>query len=740
MAMEEPTGLHPPPVLEISRFVGAKIELFTKGYEKKMQEEQAFIDKFNRVLSKYFNAVRENGTDRQESKAQITEEKGGHVIYASNLKAVETVTDGIVQASVKQHKEEAAFLDKFNTEISKYYNAVQENDTGHQESKGQTAEEKDVRGAYALSLKVAERVAGEIVQSSINQLKREAAFLTEFTQELLKLVTNNAELSPAVKTYIRDELGGTGVTFNITDLKSAGQFHSVLVTRYVKLLAVIDKLSDKLEEATDKVAADKLRETIFKGVSKLTGLGGKGSNGNGSDAISGHVVNGLSIGGTPIATLDAMGLGTTNGKKGKNARNSIGGLFAENGRPGTSNFLATAVNMSRIRDRDRLMVLQMPRVKSLVGIEFNYKQIYAFVNDVAGTYDTPPANLFVQSPGVAIPSNEFLILLDHIDMVRGIDPRVAGMWWETKRKPVRLHNQENDPFSSGQEVGFEAMSDDQLQLDASRSSADATELKSGTPNRQSPVENGTQAKAKKKSRPKRTYNDNETDEDEKKGSDGESHGGLKSIRMNDNDTVHTNGNRPSPRIRFKVNRQEPIDNPREVVVSSDRLSSKEAAHKAMVDQLLDKLLASMGKVVTAEEIDRLHRDIFLKSVRLFKEMIEPLDRCTSGEQFDDLLRNYITPHLHMELQTRVRLIRSRPTMSGVTIHELMVSDGVRVEFANLIGVKLAFKESQRANSYFPIKVREALSHQVDEATRVMDNLMCRTSPYVWHRGKKFNSM
>lgn len=711
-AMEEPTGLHPAPVLDISRYVTGRIESFTKIHEKKAQDEKAFFDKFNAVISKYFNALRASRTNQSESK----------------------------------------------------YPAEYPNNSKEDEAKP---------GNYASDFKAVERMTNEIVEASIQQLKRESDFLAAFTEELSKLVINNAELSPEARESIRSELDGNPIApFNIADLNAAKKFHSVLVTRYVKLLSVVETLYKKLDTANDKISAGKLRDELYKGVARMLGINEKGGSANLQDALAGQagvglsiggaplagqVGAGLSVGGAPLAALGFAGLGT-NGKKGRNSRNSLMGLFPEQGREGSSNFLAQAINVNRIGANDRLAVLHMPRVKSVTGVKFNYKQIYTFVNDVAGVYNLSPANLFRQFPGISIPSNEFLILLADVDVVRGIGAGSAD-WWKTKLAQY--------PLETGNEVGSGPMQG--VPREDVAESTD-NESRSGTPNGQAPEEAETRVvvyRARPEKRSLETATDGHDTNERKSAPRSEGTNGIhendytreqpeiNEIKMRGTPQTSAksqpdNQRRPGKKSTRKGYRIKPVDSGvdgsvrpgklREVVVSSDDLSEKEATQKAMVDQLLDKLLVSMGKVVTAEEIDRLHREVFNKSVKIFKEMIEPLDKCTNGEEFDDLLRNYISPDLHTALQTRVRLIRSTTSMSTVTLHELMVSDGVRVEFANLIGMQLAYKESQRANSYLQAKARDALNQQLKEAIYVVDNLMHRSAPYVWFRGKKLNSM
>lgn len=170
-----------------------------------------------------------------------------------------------------------------------------------------------------------------------------------------------------------------------------------------------------------------------------------------------------------------------------------------------------------------------------------------------------------------------------------------------------------------------------------------------------------------------------------------------------------------------------------VVKASSDLNERDKAHRAMVTELIDKILAAAGKPVSVEELDRLHRDVFNKQVRLFVEQTHKLETCTSGQMFEDLLSNYVNYNLCQLILTRVNMMRAK--YADLTAHELMVAHGVTTEFANLMGTQLKRKESTRTSGYYSVMAREELQRDLNETTLVIDRLMKRKAPYDWVRQK-----
>lgn len=226
---------------------------------------------------------------------------------------------------------------------------------------------------------------------------------------------------------------------------------------------------------------------------------------------------------------------------------------------------------------------------------------------------------------------------------------------------------------------------------------------------------------------------------------------LNGPRSATNDDLPTNGSKSKKRTKSDSDKEEerlyqeamrrdlagepPLMTPRRkiltIVKANDALNEREKAHRTMVTELIDKILYAAGKPVTAEELDKLHRDVFNKQVRLFVEQTAKLETCTSGQMFEDLLANYVSYNLCQLIITRVNMMRNK--YKDLTAHELMVAHGVVTEFANLMGAQLKRKESTRTSGYYSAKAREEITKDLYETSSVIDKLMRRNAPYDWVR-------
>ena len=168
------------------------------------------------------------------------------------------------------------------------------------------------------------------------------------------------------------------------------------------------------------------------------------------------------------------------------------------------------------------------------------------------------------------------------------------------------------------------------------------------------------------------------------------------------------------------------------VKENQALTPREKEQRAMISELIDKILAAVGKPVTVEELDALHREVFMKQIKVFGDMTLPLEKCTSGAEFDSLLFNYLSPDVAQEISTRVEIMRGAPGFADLTAHELMTSDAA-TSFANVIGSRLKLSDSTRRSGYYSNQARIMLAKEFNSSVFVLEKIMRRLAPYQWIR-------
>jgi len=551
----------------------------------------------------------------------------------------------------------------------------------------------------------------------------------------------------SVVSDLPDQMGL--VLLNVAKYKRSVDMLARLLAEFAKQKV---KASEQIARLEKKVQDARIKDGINRAVGGVIQPPLDAQGAAAAIAGGGNVLGGDGVGienGAPAANAQGRG-------KSRGPYIRLPGIYnaGNNNRGGPGpNALQAAMDRNFVGQYDAPRTLKPVTITAIPrsGIHVTYEQVLAFMDEVVGATIGYPRAQFLQNPGIGmpIPSAAFLILLNYVEEVRSgtksnqeVITRMltTGMdiWWieeqfvpgvvngivpETPPSPERPRH--NGP----------------VQLPSSiRSAAEQKRNNVAiSPERMNPLDaavDETPSLFKRKNVEGLVEVKDPVEViDIRSASADDTPAGRRRPRLaadEDESPARNQGVRIEiPRARNPNPDQTP---PRRVIQNPNlQLSPEEKKMRDGIDNAVQKIMATeMNAGPSVKEIALAVRKNFVRSMLSFIQFIAPLEQCTTVEEFDKLLCNYITPQPLQAMRRGLNVIRMRGhAYQDVSLHELMFSDNARLYFVGYIGAAMSEIGSMETQGYVQVHSKRELASKLNDAQSALEYFLKRKRPYSW---------